>query len=109
MTMHNADIEQLVRMQQLCDRVINQAEALEPVLEAIAGLNRDMQQLEAIYGQDWLRLQDALPAGQAAPAAVLACIAPGRHSVLGQDTVWNALHAARQVQRALLKQLAADL
>lgn len=109
MTMDNADIEQLVRMQQLCDRVINQTEALEPVLEAIAGLNKDIQQLEAIYGQDWLRLHDALPAGADTPAALHACIAPGRYSVLSQDTIWDALQAARQVQLALAKRLVAAL
>lgn len=108
-TMDNADVEQLVLMQQLCDRVTEQTEALEPVVQAIARLNGDIQQLGAMYGQDWLRLHDALPAGSNGPAALLASIAPGRHSILGQDTIWNALHEARQVQLALVKRLVADL
>ena len=108
-TMDNADVEQLVLMQQLCDRVTEQTEALEPVVQAIARLNGDIQRLGAMYEQDWLRLHDALLAGSNGPAALLASIAPGRHSILGQDTIWNALHEARQVQLALLKRLAASL
>ena len=101
--MDNADVEQLVLMQQLCDRVTEQTEALEPVVQAIARLNGDIQRLGAMYEQD------ALPAGSNGPAALLASISPGRHSILGQDTIWNALHEARQVQLALLKRLAAGL
>ena len=107
--MDKADIEQLVQMQQLCDRVIEQTEALEPMVEAVANLNRDIRQLEAVYGQDWLRLQDALPASEDDPAALIASIAPGRYSILSQDTIWDALYAARQVQLALVKRLVADL
>ena len=107
--MESADLQQVIRMQGVCDRVIGQAEALGAVVEAIASLNRDIRELEAFYQGDWLRLHDApAPEGEAR-AALLGSIAPGNYSILSQDTIWDALQNARRVQLALLKRLAAAL
>lgn len=89
--------------------MIDHTQALFPVGQQVQALAAALRQLLAVYGEHWLALHQANDLDAAGHAALQAAIAPGRHSVLGQDTVWNALQGARQLQLALAKALVAAL
>lgn len=102
------DLEKLKQMQILCDQVIDHTEVLARCLETVKLLNQDLKQLEHLYDQDWLRLYDE-PINDSELKQIQDVGQAGRHSVLSQDTIWNALQDAQEVQNSLLKSLNKNL
>ena len=109
MSLPDTDLKKLLAMQELCDRVIEQTKALASTQKAIRSLNKDLRQLEVLYEKDWLAISSGTRINKNDEQALAAAAKKGGYSVLGQDTIWNALQDAYQVQIALTKLLVKNL
>ncbi len=109
MALQTMDFQQLVEMQVLCDKVLDQTEALALALETAQALHQGLKQLEDFYDRDWLRIYSDERLTDADHAALRPHIQDGRYSILSQDTIWDALQAARQAQLSLAKLLVKQL
>ncbi|MDO5674552.1 MAG: DUF4298 domain-containing protein [bacterium] len=109
MPLPETDLKKLLAMQDLCDRIIDQTKALAATQKAIRSLNKDLRKLESLYEKDWLSIVSDKRISGKDEAALAAAVKKGRYSVLGQDTIWNALQEAYQVQVALTKVLVKNL
>lgn len=96
-------------MQELCDRITDQTRALAATQKAIRTLNKDLRELESLYEKDWLALVSDKRIDAQDEEALTASSKKGCYSVLGQDTIWNALQDAYQLQMALTKLLVRNL
>ena len=109
MTVPDTDLNKLLAMQGLCDRIIDQTKALASTDKAIRSLNKDLRELEMLYERDWLTLAGDQRLSEEDQRALAAAVPKGRYSVLDQDTIWNALQDAYRLQIALTKLLVKHL
>ncbi|MGH8054799.1 MAG: DUF4298 domain-containing protein [Stenotrophomonas sp.] len=109
MALQKNDLQLLIEMQALCDKVLDQTEALAPMLETVDTLNHDIKRLEAFYDKDWLRLHDDKQLTDSDHEALRPHIKDGRYSILAQDTIWDAFVTAREIQLSLTKLLVKHL
>ena len=72
-------------------------------------LNKDLRELESLYEKDWSSIASDKRIDEKDEQALAAAAKKGRYSVLGQDTIWNALQDAYQLQMALTKLLVKNL
>ena len=100
-------LQRLLAMQTLCERVEGTAQELEAAVQKIVVLQQEADTLQDFYQHEWLelisdeRLSDA--DGQAVQSEARG------YPVLGQDTIWDALEQVRAVQVRLIKQLVQSL
>ena len=109
MPLPDTDLKKMLAMQDLCDRIIDQSKALASAQKVIRSLNKDLRQLEDLYEKDWLAISSDKRLDRNDEQALAAAAKKGRYSVLGQDTIWNALQDAYQLQMALTKLLVKNL
>ena len=109
MTVPDTDLNKLLAMQGLCDRIIDQTEALGSTDKVIRSLNKDLRELEMLYEKDWLALADDQRLSEDDQRVLAAAVPKGRYSVLDQDTIWNVLQDAYRLQIALTKLLVKHL
>lgn len=109
MALRKIDLQKLIEMQTLCDRVIDKTEALTLALETVRALNEDLSQLEGLYDNDWLRIYSDKRLTDSDGEALLSYVKDGRYSILSQDTIWDALQDAQQIQLSLAKLLVKHL
>ena len=109
MALPDSHLKKLLSMQELCERIIDQTQARAANQKVIRALNKDLRELETLYEKDWLSLVSSQQISGKDEAALAAAVGKGRYSVLDQDTIWNALQDAYQVQMALTKLLVKNL
>lgn len=109
MAIRKIDLQKLVEMQALCDKIIDQTEALAPTLKTVRSLNKDLRQLEVFYDKDWLQIYSDKRLTDSDHETLLSYVKDGRYSILGEDTIWNAFCAAREIQLSLAKLLVKHL
>jgi hypothetical protein len=100
-------LQRLLAMQTLCERVEGTAQELEAAVQKIAVLQQEAQALQDFYQHEWLELISDERLSEADRQAVQS--AATGYSVLGQDTIWDALEQVRAVQVRLIKQLVQSL
>ena len=109
MPLPDTDLKKMLAMQDLCDRIIDQSKALASEQKVIRSLNKDLRELESLYEKDWSSIASDKRIDEKDEQALAAAAKKGRYSVLGQDTIWNALQDAYQLQMALTKLLVKNL
>ncbi len=100
------DLEILKNMQRLCTDLENDVRNLSAFNEYLQSVNERYETLGSLYESDWLRLSESEKLDAAQIRQVEAMVAEGGFSVLGQDTIWNALSDTRIEYVQLLKALA---
>ena len=100
-------LQRLLAMQTLCERVEGTAQELEAAVQKIAVLQQEADTLQDFYQHEWLELISDERLSDADRQAVQS--AATGYSVLGQDTSWDALEQVRAVQVRLIKQLVQSL
>ena len=101
--------DKLLQMQVLCDRVIDRTAALAATGSAIRALNKDLDALARLYQDDWLSICTSGKLSRRDERSLEEAAANGRYSILAQDTIWNALQDARELQLSLAKLLVKSL
>ena len=111
MALPENDFTQLKDMQVACTQVEADARTLRDMVAAVESIRARYQSLSESYQADWQRLADdeKLSPSQRQQEELDSMVAEGGYSVLGQDTIWNALEDVRSEIGALQKALAIPL
>ena len=109
MAMGKKGYAKLQKMQALCADVEADNRRLEHCLRSLKAAEKRRVALQDFYERDWLRLAESPDLSAAQAAGLQALVAEGGYSVLGQDTIWNALSDQHALRLKLLKHLAKHL
>ena len=100
-------LQRLLAMQALCDRVQGSTRELEAMVQKIAVFQKESIALQDFYQHEWHAFAADERMSEADHNEVQGAAAG--YSVLGQDTIWNVLEQARAVQVQLIRQLVQSL
>lgn len=104
------DLEHLfIDMQRLCEAVEADNTQLEALLSQLELMQQRSAQLDEFYQQRWLHGSEQLARDTAAMQRLQDLPASGHYSILGQDTIWDALSERQELIKTLLKHLAKAL
>lgn len=102
--------ERLIAMQTLCVQVEKDCEVIENFAAFLQEARKRQQELATFYEEEWMDLVydgdiNPHPDADALNETLIAHIPEGHYSIMGEDTIWNALVAHRFALLELLKTL----
>lgn len=107
--MNDHDFATLLDMQQLCTALEEDARQINAFADVLSAIEQRQQRLSALYQADWLRLVEETSLTDAQQKRLDDALSQDSYSILGQDTIWNALSDIREGYILLLKSLAEKL
>lgn len=106
MPLNHQDFVRLREMQTLCTQLEADVQQLAAFGKSLAAIDQRYKALATLYQAHWLRLSESKALSKAQCQQIEDMVAKGSYSVLGQDTIWNALSDTRAEYLRLLKSLA---
>ncbi|MDO5626344.1 MAG: DUF4298 domain-containing protein [Pseudomonadota bacterium] len=109
MTLSKKDIAKLTRMNDLCEQVEADNQAIAQLCKRLKKSDKTSRELLDLYEKHWLELAEPGKLSDEQRREIDALAKKGRYSVLAQDTVWNALSDQHALRIKLLKALVKEI
>lgn len=93
-------LKELAWAQEVCGTINDQSAVIERAVSVAAELQGRVKALESFYQNRWLEICEDPGLTDEDRDSLIFRARPGSYSVLGEDTIWDALQAARRVQIA---------
>lgn len=109
MPLSQKDLSTLQEMQTLCSELEADLTQMVAFKRYLGEVEVRHQKLSTLYESQWQRLTESEQLSAEEQAVIESMVREGHYSILGQDTIWNALYDTKAQYVELLKALAEKL